>query len=109
MLFTTATEKGRFSSWWDMIGALRRYGPMSPYRTKNAVSDMVAKLSQLYDPLWVAEHGASRSIEDFAERMELGQELTTRKGGEWAKNVVKLGEKWVDEIMEGSTRVNVRS
>lgn len=62
---------------------------------------------KLYDPVWLSELVAARSIEDFAERVGLGREFTTRWGEEWALSVVGVGERWMGEIMEGSTRVNV--
>lgn len=46
------------------------------------------------------------SIESFAESIGLGKDLTTRYGADWAKGV-GMKEKWIKEIMEASTRVNV--
>ena len=51
--------------------------------------------------------GAAGSVDEFVERVGLGKELTTRKGSEWATDVVRVGEKWMNEVMEASTRVNV--
>ncbi|KAK4685297.1 prenylcysteine oxidase / farnesylcysteine lyase, partial [Tremellales sp. Uapishka_1] len=105
-LFTTSTSSGRLASWWDAFGAIRRYGPLSPYRSKQMVARLLAKFANLYDPLWLSEREAARSIEDFAERLGLGTELTMRAADEWAVNTVGVGDKWMGEIMEGSTRVN---
>jgi prenylcysteine oxidase/farnesylcysteine lyase len=46
------------------------------------------------------------SIDQFAETIGLGKDLTTRYGRDWAKSV-GMGEKWIKEVMESSTRVNV--
>lgn len=46
------------------------------------------------------------SIESFAESIGLGKDLTTRYGTDWAKGA-GMKDKWVKEIMEASTRVNV--
>ena len=46
------------------------------------------------------------SIEAFADSIGLGKDLTTRYGTDWAKGV-GMGDRWIKEIMEASTRVNV--
>lgn len=46
------------------------------------------------------------SIESFAESIGLGKDLTTRYGSDWAKGA-GMKDKWIKEIMEASTRVNV--
>jgi prenylcysteine oxidase/farnesylcysteine lyase len=107
-LYTTSVSKSIFSSWWDTLSAVWRYGPLSPYRTSSAVGALLRKFSNLYNPKWLIKQGAARSIEAFAERVELGRGLTTVKGQEWAMKTVGVGEKWMGEIMEGSTRCNVR-
>lgn len=48
------------------------------------------------------------SIESFAETIGLGKDLTTQYGTDWARRV-GMKEKWIKEIMEASTRVNVSS
>lgn len=48
------------------------------------------------------------SIEQFAQSIGLGKDLTTRYGTDWAKGV-GMKERWIKEIMEASTRVNVSS
>lgn len=48
------------------------------------------------------------SIESFAETIGLGKDLTTQYGTDWAKRA-GMKEKWIKEIMEASTRVNVSS
>ena len=82
---------------------------MSPYRTRKAVGELLNKFSNLYHPTWLNEMGPARSIHEYVERVGLGQEYTTRRGSEWAVSALGLGQKWVDEVMEGSTRVNVSS
>ena len=91
----------------DTAAAIRRYGPLSPYRTKAAVKILLTKFSNLYNPTWLYSQGPAASIEDFAERVGLGREYTTRVGEEWAKTAVGVNQKWMGEIWEGSTRVNV--
>ena len=105
-LFTTDTSSSWFSSWWDALGALRRYGIMSPYRSSSAVKALLAKFARLYDPSFLSEKGVARSIETFAERVGLGRELTMRMGQDWALSN-GMGQEWMGEIMEGSTRCNV--
>ncbi|GMK54379.1 hypothetical protein CspeluHIS016_0109650 [Cutaneotrichosporon spelunceum] len=105
-LFATSSEKGRWSGWWDTIAALRRYGALSPMRQRSAVGALVKKFSRLYDPRWLANRGSVANVDEFAESADLGGSLTSRKGEDWARNVVKAGRRWVDEIMEASTRVN---
>ena len=82
---------------------------MSPFRTRNAVKELLNRFANLYHPTWLAEHGPAVDIDDFVERVGLGREYTTRTGDEWALDAVGVGEKWMSEIMEGSTRVNVSS
>ncbi|WVQ80435.1 hypothetical protein IAT38_002540 [Cryptococcus sp. DSM 104549] len=103
-LFTTSS-----SSWSTTARAIARYGPLSPLRTNRAVSALVKKFTKLYDAKWLRERGVVESVEDFAEKVGLGREVTTRTGEDWARNVVGAGERWVGEIMDGSTRVNYGS
>jgi len=106
-LYTTTSSSSRLSQWWDTLLALKRYGPLSPYRTNQIVKTLLSRFSNLYDPVWLNKQSAATSIEDFAERVQLGREFTTRWGDEWALKAVGVGKKWMSEIMEGSTRVNV--
>lgn len=108
MLYTTSTSKNMLSGWWDTLSAVWRYGPLSPIRTNGAVGAMLKKFANLYDPKWLLLRGAVRSIEEFSESVSLGKEMTMMMGEEWAMKTVGVGEKWMGEIMEGSTRVNVR-
>lgn len=101
-LFTSSS-----SSWVTSARALLRYGPLSPFRTRRAVSSLLKKFLRLYDPLWLHDRGVVGSVEDFAEAVGLGREYTTRSGESWAREVVGAGERWVGEVWEGSTRVNV--
>lgn len=71
------------------------------------MNTLLKRFANLYNPLWLAEHGASSSVDEFAERVGLGKEYTTRRGDEWAMKAVGVGEKWLGEIWEGSTRTNV--
>lgn len=102
-LFTSSS-----SSWITSARALLRYGPLSPFRTRRAVSSLLKKFLRLYDPSWLHDRGVMYSVEDFAEVVGLGREYTTRSGESWAKEVVGAGERWIGEVWEGSTRVNVR-
>lgn len=43
----------------------------------------------------------------MVERVGLGAEMTMKKGEDWAMKDVGVGERWMGEIMEGSTRTNV--
>lgn len=106
-LYITSLSKSLFSGWWDALSAAWRYGPLSPYRTSSAVGAMLKKFSNFYNPKWLIKHGAARSIEEFVDRVELGRDITNVKGEEWALKTVGVSEKWMGEIMEGSTRVNV--
>ncbi|ORX34627.1 Prenylcysteine lyase-domain-containing protein [Kockovaella imperatae] len=108
-LYTSSISKKWYSDVYDTVSALRRYGPLSPYRTRKAVGNLLSKFANLYHPTWLAQMGPARDVETFVERVGLGSEYTVRKGAEWATGVLGLGQKWVDEIMEGSTRVNYAS
>ena len=105
-LFTTTTTKSYFSNFWDTIAAARRYGPLSPIRTNQAVKALVKKFGFLYNPLFLAKRGTVASIDAFGEIVGLGKDLTTRYGLDWAK-MVGLGDEWTDEIIGSSTKVNV--
>jgi prenylcysteine oxidase/farnesylcysteine lyase len=70
------------------------------------VASLLDKFAHLYDPEWLSKRGAVWSIDDFGEKAGLGKDLTTRYGAEWARKV-GMGDKWIGEVMEGSTRVNV--
>lgn len=107
MLYTTSTSKSWWSNWLDTASAIKRYGPLSPLRTKAAVRTLMQRFGNLYNPIWLKEQGSAESVEDFAERVGLGMEYVTRRGEEWALGVVKVGTRWMSEIWEGSTRVNV--
>ncbi|WVQ94044.1 hypothetical protein IAU59_001122 [Kwoniella sp. CBS 9459] len=105
-LFTTSDSDTTTSNWLDSAKALWRYGPLSPMRTKSAVKSLVDRFLKLYDPVHMRQRGAVDSVEDFAEDLGLGNEYTTRTGDDWARAVLKVGDKWLYEIMGGSTRVN---
>jgi prenylcysteine oxidase/farnesylcysteine lyase len=106
-VFSTSTSKSRWSGWWDTAAALWRYGPVSPYRQRGAVRGLLTRFGRLYDPTWLANRGPLDSIEAFSETVELGKDMTTVTGKEWAAGTVGVSERWWSEIMEASTRVNV--
>ncbi|KAL7418891.1 hypothetical protein Q5752_006575 [Cryptotrichosporon argae] len=108
-LYTTSASSSRLSQWYDRLSAIRRYGPLSPYRTQAAVGALLAKFAKLYNPAWLAARGVVGSVEDFAAHAGLGNELTTRWAQDWAREAVRVGERWIAEVMEGSTRVNYAS
>lgn len=108
-LFSTTVAKSRWSGWWDTLAALRRYGALSPMRQRGAVAALMKKFARLYDPAWLANRGSVLNVDEFAASADLGVDLTTRTGEDWAKNVVKAKSRWVTEIMEASVRVNVSS
>lgn len=101
-LFTSSS-----SSWITSARALLRYGPLSPFRTRHAISSLLKKFMRLYDPSWLHDRGVTDSIEEFVEAVGLGREYTTRSGESWAREVVRAGERWVGEVWEGNTRTNV--
>ena len=45
----------------------------------------------------------------MVERVGLGKEMTAKKADRWAMEDIGVGDRWMGEIMEGSTRTNVRS
>lgn len=100
-LFTSSS-----SSWITSARALLRYGPLSPFRTRHAISSLLKKFMRLYDPSWLHDRGVTDSIEEFVEAVGLGREYTTRSGESWAREVVRAGERWVGEVWEGNTRTN---
>jgi prenylcysteine oxidase / farnesylcysteine lyase len=106
-LYTTSTSKSRWAGWWDTLSALRRYGPLSPYRTNKVVGAMLAKFANLYRSDWLAARGVMRSVEEFADAADLGRAMTARSGETWAREDIGAGARWVNELMEGSTRCNV--
>lgn len=105
-LYTTTVDKTRFSNYWDTLSAIRRYGPLSPLRTNRAVNALVKKFGNLYNPIFLAKRGVVDGIDSFAETIGLGNDLTTRFGSDWAKSM-GMKDRWIKEIMESSTRVNV--
>lgn len=105
-LYSTSTEKTRLAKYWDTISAVRRYGALSPWRTNRAVNALLKKFADLYNPIFLAKRGVVDSIDAFGETVGLGKDLTTRYGTDWAK-MVGLGDKWINEIIGSSTRVNV--
>jgi prenylcysteine oxidase/farnesylcysteine lyase len=106
-LYQTSTSSGYFSGWWDALSAVFRYGPLSPYRTNSAVAALLKKFALLYNPKFLSEAGAALGVSEMVERVGLGREMTGVRGDEWALKTVGVGERWMGEIMEGSTRTNV--
>lgn len=105
-LFTTDGTKGWWGKIWTGVAAFRRYGALSPFRQGRATTALLRKFKRLYDPAWLADRGALPSIEEFARTVELGVELTSEKGVDWARGE-KLSDRWISEMIEPSTRVNV--
>lgn len=108
-LYQTSTSKSIFSGWWDTLAAAYHYGPLSPIRTNSAVSALVKKFLQLYNPKYLSLRGAVRSVEEMVSKAGLGEDMTNRRADEWAIKGVGVGEKWMEEIMEGTTRNVVRA
>ncbi|TXT07375.1 hypothetical protein VHUM_03095 [Vanrija humicola] len=107
-LFQTDGTKGWWGKIWTGIAAFRRYGALSGLRQARATAALLRKFKRLYSPEWLAERGALPSIEEFARAVELGTELTTEKGIDWARGE-KLSDRWISEMIEPSTRVNYAS
>lgn len=108
-LYQTSVSHSIFSGWWDTLSAAYRYGPLSPIRTNSAVNAMVKKFALLYNPKVMSERGAVRSTEAMADHIGLGSEMSKKKGDDWALKTVGVGEKWMQEVMEGTTRNVVSS
>lgn len=106
-LFQTSAEKSRTAGWWDTLAALRRYGPLSPWYQKRSVDRLKSKFANLYDANWVAARGIVNSVSEFADSAGLGMSYTSRSGEDWALNEVGVNVRWMTEVMEGTTRVNV--
>ena len=106
-LYTTSLTHSLFSGWYDTISAIFRYGPLSPYRTNNAVSALLTKFALLYNPKFLSEQGAAGTVEEMVERVGLGRDMTMKRADDWAEVEVGVGARWMGEIMEGSTRSNV--
>lgn len=81
---------------------------LSPYRQRKAVGALLKNFKQLYQPAWLAQRGIVHGIDEFAETANLGKGLTTRTGEDWAETVAGVSKQWANEIIEASTRVNVR-
>jgi prenylcysteine oxidase/farnesylcysteine lyase len=79
---------------------------LSPLRTNRVVDALVKKFKNLYNPDFLSKRGIVDGIDAFAESIGLGRDLTTRYGDDWAKSV-GMKDRWINEIMEASTRVNV--
>lgn len=52
----------------------------------------------------MSERGAVRSVEALADKAGLGEEVSGKKADEWAVKTVGVGERWMEEVMEGTTR-----
>jgi prenylcysteine oxidase/farnesylcysteine lyase len=108
-LYQTSLSHSIFSGWWDTLSAAYRYGPLSPIRTNSAVNALVKRFSMLYNFKIMSERGAVRSVRAMADHLGLGAEMTKRKADDWALKGVGVGEKWMGEVMEGTTRNVVSS
>lgn len=103
-LYQTSTSHSIFSGMWDTLSAAYRYGPLSPYRTNSAVNALLKRFVLLYNPKIMSDRGAVRSVEAMADHLGLGAEMTRRKADQWALKTVGVSDKWVGEVMEGTTR-----
>lgn len=107
--FLIATERSTFS-WRDKAKLLWRYGYLSPSRTQAAVASLLKTFSQLYDGAWLASVEGGAAPWQTVERLSraLGFEhLTKANARDYFVDEVKASERWVDEMVEGATRVNV--
>lgn len=86
---------------------LAQYGTESWVGMSAAVQAILEQIAQLYDPAWLAGHGAARSIQDFAERAGLGENYTGLKGEQWGRGAAHASDRWIGEFMEAITRANV--
>ncbi|KIY43380.1 FAD/NAD(P)-binding domain-containing protein [Fistulina hepatica ATCC 64428] len=87
--------------WWDYVKFVFRYGVVSARRIQSIVDGMVVKFLTLYEPdvfVWqhASEVAASLGWEDL-----LQTDLAT-----YAKEHGVTSEKFLNEILEASTRVN---
>ncbi|WVQ80436.1 hypothetical protein IAT38_002541 [Cryptococcus sp. DSM 104549] len=87
---------------WD--GSSFLYTSTSPSWTSSPEAN--ARYGSNSLPLTGVARGSVGSVEEFAEKAGLGREYTGRTGEEWASEVVGESERWVGEVMEGSTRAN---
>jgi prenylcysteine oxidase/farnesylcysteine lyase len=68
------------------------------------VNALLKRFSRLYDPKVMSERGAVRSVEAMADHLGLGAEFSKKKADNWALKTVGVGQKWLEEVMEGATR-----
>ncbi|WVF66428.1 hypothetical protein IAT40_001168 [Kwoniella sp. CBS 6097] len=90
----------------DSARMIERYGLDSLVNTDAAVSTIVNGFLKLYDPAHMKQRGSLNSVEAFAADLGLGDEYTAITGEKWARDVVKVSEEWLNEMIGGSTRAN---
>lgn len=94
----TKSEDG----WWDKARLLWRYG-LAPIRTNSLMKSTVGKFLRLYEePLF-----PWKSLSDAVEEVELTS-VTSHTGEQYLK-ANKIEGKFVNEIIQASTRVNYAS
>jgi hypothetical protein len=92
--------------WWDQAKILWRYGFFGPKRTLEAVAELTKTIGNVYNSTWMRQRGPWDRVEELNER--LGFDVMTGKTArEYLVDDLKTGVKWADEMVEGSTRVNV--
>ncbi|KAF2798249.1 prenylcysteine oxidase-like protein 1 precursor [Melanomma pulvis-pyrius CBS 109.77] len=94
-VLVTSNEDG----WWDKAKLLWRYG-LAPIRTNSLMKSVVGKFSKMYDePVF-----PWRSLSEAVQEVGL-TEVTGATGEQFLKNN-GIGEKFANEIIQASTRVN---
>jgi prenylcysteine oxidase/farnesylcysteine lyase len=92
--------------WWDRAKILWRYGFFGPKRTLEAVAELTKTIGNVYNSTWMRQRGPWDRVEELNER--LGFDVMTGKTArEYLVDDLQTGAKWADEMVEGSTRVNV--
>lgn len=98
-------EKVRFQTtgygWLDMLKGGLHYGLPSPKRTDTIVSEMVSKFRTLYTP----DSPRWDTIESLSEAFGW-TELTSTTISDYLLSHGVLSRTWIDEVIEGATRVN---
>lgn len=113
LLFSTTSSCSPFlsrrssTSWWDQTRLWWRYGHKSPSKARAAVQTVTDRLEQAYTAAWASKHGAQPDIEAWNEAVFGRSNLTAISAWEYLVDEVGVGHRWVDEIVESISRVNV--
>ncbi|KZT23798.1 FAD/NAD(P)-binding domain-containing protein [Neolentinus lepideus HHB14362 ss-1] len=99
-VLTLGGGKTFWSSWWDNLKLLWRYGYSSPTNTQKLVLSMLTRFVTLYTPESPRFENVSSLTTDFQ-----WQELLIRTGAEYF-DVHGISRKFSREIIEAATRVN---